>query len=606
MKRYIFYTVLCFTLLSGRALAQLSPGDLSNAHAKLEGVSNCTQCHVLGDKVSNDKCLACHKEIKTKIDKGRGYHVSKDVKGKECASCHSDHHGRKFDLVRFDEKNFNHSLAGYELTGAHKKIDCRECHKPDYVADVNLKKKKETYLGLEQPCLSCHTDYHQKTLPNDCAKCHTVDAFAPASKFNHDKADFVLVGKHKTVACIECHLKETKNGVAFQRFANVPFTNCNSCHKDAHNNHLGTNCKECHSEQSFTSLAGLSKFNHNKTKFPLKGQHKQTDCAGCHKMEATPLTIFQDRLGVKTDACATCHKDAHEGKFGTNCVDCHNETSFRKVGRMEGFDHNQTKFALKGKHVAVDCRKCHISERLTDPLPHNTCASCHKDYHEGQFKTAVKTPDCAECHTVDGFAGSTFTLEKHAQTKFALTGAHIATPCNACHWKEKQWKFRKIGERCVDCHKDVHVGEIDVKWYPNQTCENCHTTESWTAENQFDHAKTQFKLQGAHVRQDCRACHVPDTEHKHGKFAGLPATCHTCHEDAHQKQFEKSGVTDCARCHSFEDWTMNNFDHNKTRFKLDGKHATVACEKCHLGKEVNGSIVVQYKFESFDCIVCHK
>ena len=158
----------------------------------------------------------------------------------------------------------------------------------------------------------------------------------------------------------------------------------------------------------------------------------------------------------------------------------------------------------------------------------------------------------------------------------------------------------------MDCHKDVHVGEIDVKWYPNQTCENCHTTENWTAENRFDHAQTQFKLQGAHVRQDCRACHVPDTEHKHGKFAGLPATCHTCHEDAHQKQFEKSGVTDCARCHSFNDWTMNNFDHNKTRFKLDGKHATVACEKCHIGKEVNGSVVVQYQFESFECVVCHK
>ncbi len=30
---------------------QISPGDLSNAHKDLEGMSNCTKCHVLGDKV---------------------------------------------------------------------------------------------------------------------------------------------------------------------------------------------------------------------------------------------------------------------------------------------------------------------------------------------------------------------------------------------------------------------------------------------------------------------------------------------------------------------------------------------------------------------------
>ncbi|MCC6726954.1 MAG: hypothetical protein IT258_20805, partial [Saprospiraceae bacterium] len=43
-------------------------------------MSNCTQCHDLGDKVSNNKCLACHKEIKSLVDKKRGYHASKDVK----------------------------------------------------------------------------------------------------------------------------------------------------------------------------------------------------------------------------------------------------------------------------------------------------------------------------------------------------------------------------------------------------------------------------------------------------------------------------------------------------------------------------------------------
>lgn len=618
MKFKRIHILLLLVLLASRAVAQLSPGDLSNAHAKLEGMSNCTQCHVLGNKVSNDKCLACHKEIKNLVDKRAGYHVSKDVKGKDCASCHSDHHGRKFDMVRFDEKNFNHTLAGYKLEGAHAKVDCRECHKPDNVDDPNLKKRKDTYLGMGMKCLDCHDDYHQKTLANDCAKCHGMDDFKPATKFNHDKADFALVGKHKAVDCKECHKVEVKNGKEFQQFTGIAFKNCNACHDDPHRSHLGTDCKQCHNEQSFENTSSLSRFNHNQTNFALKGKHKQVDCRECHKLDAaTPTSVFQDRLGVKTNECATCHKDVHEGKFGADCAGCHNESSFHKVAmsNLDGFNHALTGFELQGKHAAVDCRKCHTSDNLTDPLPHNACAACHSDYHEGQFATsqppkggAQKPPDCAECHTVDGFQESSFSLEQHAKTKFPLDGAHVATPCFACHLKQEKWRFRNIGERCVDCHEDIHkkANEIDVKWYPNQTCETCHITESWAAANRFDHSKTKFQLQGKHQQQDCRACHLSDDAPPQRKFAGLPAACADCHEHSHGSQFEKNGVTDCARCHGFDGWAMKDFDHDKTRFKLEGKHAEVTCEKCHVPKEVDGVVMVQYRMVSFECVVCHK
>lgn len=606
MKFKLFQSALFFCLLPWWVAAQLSPGDLAKAHAHLEGMSNCTQCHVLGEKVSNEKCLDCHQEIKSLINAKQGYHYSREVRGKECADCHSDHHGRNFDMVRFDEKNFNHTLTGYELTGAHKKTDCRDCHKPDNIDDPDLRKRSGTFLGLGQQCLDCHEDFHQKTLPNDCAKCHTTEAFRPAAKFDHDKTDFALAGKHKTLDCKECHQTETRNGKEFQRFAGVPFGNCNACHDDAHNNNLGTNCKECHNEQSFTSTSSLSRFNHGKTHFPLKGKHQRVDCKACHQMQATPLTVFQDRLGVKTQDCATCHQDVHEGKFGADCASCHDETSFRKVGSMEGFNHDLTGFALEGKHEAVDCRKCHLSESLTEPLAHNACAACHEDYHEGQFATAARTPDCAECHTVDGFEGSTFSIAQHAETKFPLVGGHVATPCFACHLQEEKWSFRNIGERCVDCHDDIHQGEIASKWYPDQACEKCHLTESWTAANRFDHDQTPFKLTGKHAGQDCRACHVPDEEHPQGRFAGIASACAACHDNVHGSQFEKDGVTDCARCHSFDGWAMADFDHDKTRFPLEGKHAEVACERCHRPVDGAGETMVQYRFESFECVDCHQ
>ncbi len=592
--------------------AQLSPGDLTKAHAGLEGVFNCTKCHDLGNKVSNAKCLSCHSEIKSRIDYGMGFHASQEAKGKDCIACHSDHHGRNFDIVRFDEKKFNHRLTGYPLTGSHASIDCRQCHKPDFIEDKGLKKRIDTFLGLNRDCKSCHTDYHQNTLSNDCAKCHTTTAFSPAANFDHSKTDFALSGKHKSVACIECHKKETRNGKEFQRFAGVPFSNCNSCHKDPHNFNLGTNCKQCHTEESFTSLSSIKKFNHGETIFPLKGKHRQADCAGCHNMVATPTSIFQDRKGVRTNDCARCHKDVHDSKFGSNCADCHNEESFRAAVSMKNFNHDLTGFELAGKHKAVDCKKCHTTNNFTTPLPHYTCDACHKDYHEGQLASILGlSPDCAKCHTVDGFAGSLFTIADHAKTKFPLDGGHAATPCIACHKQDtdKKWQFRNIGAKCADCHTDVHEGYLDKKFYPNQTCEKCHVTASWE-ENHFDHNITRFKLAGAHAKQTCRACHGKDDKgnlpQRYQKFAGMSTTCTACHKNVHGQQFDKNGATDCVQCHAFNDWKAVKFNHNKAAFKLEGKHATVACEGCHKAAQVNGEPVVQYKLKSFKCIDCHQ
>lgn len=586
--------------------AQLSPGPLSRAHAELEGITNCTQCHTLGEKVSNDKCLDCHQEIQSHINRRQGYHASREVRGKDCSECHSEHHGRNFDMARFDEDNFNHSLTGYELTGAHRRIDCRQCHVPDLIGEPELKKREGTYLGLSRDCASCHEDYHQNTLPNDCARCHTTDAFSPAGKFDHSTADFALRGKHREVECIECHRKEIRNGREFQVFTGLEFSNCNSCHTDVHQNNLGANCQQCHTEESFSSLSRIRGFNHNQTNFPLKGAHQRANCAECHNMDASPALIFQDRIGVRSNDCASCHEDAHNGQFGNRCVDCHNEKSFRDID-TDRFNHNLTDFQLRGKHAAVDCRQCHAGS-LTTPLPHNTCAACHEDYHEGVFTSSPPVRDCADCHTEDGFGITLFSFEDHNKTEFPLDGAHLATPCFACHLEEGKWVFRNIGERCIDCHQDVHQGRLDDKYYPGRSCENCHVTDNWQ-ENYFDHNRTSFELQGAHARQSCSACHQPDEDSPPGTaigFTGLATACGSCHETVHGGQFEQNGAADCARCHGFEQWGINNFNHDNTAFKLEGRHAEIECGACHKPVEMSGEVIVQYQFESFECVDCHQ
>lgn len=606
MSRNPLFLSIVLLLFAFKAQGQLSPGDLAKEHADLEGMFNCTKCHELGEKVSNTKCLDCHKKLKRRVDKREGFHASREVKGKDCASCHSEHHGRKFELIRFDKDAFNHKLTGYELTGKHKTTDCRECHKPDYIADKELKKIKKTFLGLKTECLTCHDDYHQKTLPKDCASCHNTESFEPAANFDHNETDFPLGGKHKDVECVDCHKKETRNGEDFQEFANVPFQSCNTCHDDVHKHNLGTRCNECHTDRGFTKFVGDRKFNHARTHFPLKGKHKQVKCSECHFMEVTPDALFQDRLGIATNNCVACHEDVHEGKLGSKCTECHSEKTFRVGGSLKKFDHNLTGFELVGKHETVDCKKCHTAS-YTEPLPHNECAACHKDYHEGQFAENGKSADCKECHTEKGFKGSLFSISDHSKTDFPLEGAHMATPCFVCHIQDndEHWSFRGIGERCVDCHDDIHKGEIDTKYYPNQTCDNCHVSTAWQ-DNHFDHSSTRFELSGSHAGQKCQACHVPDVEHKYGKFADLSMDCASCHEDKHEGQFEVKGVTGCTRCHGFESWDASNFNHNNTAFKLEGKHAEVACAECHKKKIAGGKIFVQYKFQSFECVVCHQ
>jgi len=509
--------------------AQISPGDLAKPHAHLEGLSNCTKCHILGEKVSNDKCLECHTELKQRIDKQKGYHSSTDVKGKECVKCHNDHHGRNFEMIRFDTENFNHSLTGYQLEGAHARKDCEECHKSEFITNQEIKKKDYTFLGLNTSCLSCHNDYHQKTLDTDCASCHDFEAFQPAPKFDHNNAKYKLLGKHKDVECNKCHKIEMTNDKKFQQFRGIEFNNCTSCHEDVHANKFGQNCTKCHSEESFHVIKGLSTFDHSITDYPLEGKHRY-----------------------------------------------------------------------------VDCKKCH-NTNYTDPIYTSKCTNCHTDYHKNQFNQNGISTDCSECHTVNGFASSLFTIDQHNQGNFQLKGAHLATPCFVCHKKDSRWEFRDIGLRCADCHQDIHSSYIDVKYYPEAKCENCHKENKWS-EIDFEHSKTKFKLEGAHQKQSCKSCHFKKDKSgvAHQEFMGLSMSCTNCHKDNHYDQFAENGVTNCVECHGFFNWKADKFDHNNAQFKLDGAHQNVACKDCHKPVLTHEPSYILYKIQNYRCEDCHK
>lgn len=526
IKNIIFITALL--LLAGNTIAQLSPGELTKAHAHLEGLTNCTKCHVLGEKETTSKCLECHREIKNLISQKKGYHSSSEVNGKKCAECHGEHFGRDFKMVRFDDKTFDHKLSGYKLEGKHAEVKCADCHKSEFTKNKISQKKGDSYLGLGTECLSCHQDFHQNTLSKNCTSCHNLNSFRPAPLFNHSKAKFTLTGKHQTVSCEKCHKIEQRNGQKFQQFTGLAFASCTDCHEDIHKN-----------------------------------------------------------------------------KFGNDCLKCHTVFSFREVKSLGTFNHEKTDFPLRGKHIALDCKKCHKTS-VTQPVRHTRCTDCHADFHEKQFLKNGKSPDCSECHLVEGFTPSTFGFEKHNQLKFKLEGAHMATPCFTCHKKTEKWNFANLENRCISCHENIHQNFMNEKYIPEGDCKKCHSVAAWN-EVSFDHSTTGFALLGKHATVSCRKCHFKTDALNKPKqqFKWENQECINCHSDIHFEQFVQNGKTDCERCHTYNNWKAEKFDHNTARFKLDGKHEGLACVKCHKPNDALLKSFIVYKFKDISCASCH-
>lgn len=592
------YALLFLPIIVGSVelSAQLSPGELAQVHAHLEGVANCTKCHTLGEKVENSKCLDCHERIDGLINAGRGLHANPTVRTQDCFACHSDHHGRKFDMVRFNEKEFDHMLTGYELTGAHATVDCRACHQPDFIDDDELSRRSETFLGLSTECVACHQDYHRGSLGNTCVDCHNTEAFRPASGFDHDDAQFPLTGAHNDVDCAECHSMIADATGEYQQFSGLEFNSCAGCHDDVHEGRLGADCAGCHQETGFNALRPGVRFDHGRTDFPLEGSHNRIDCRSCHDVQVEVSSVFADFNHIDVVNCNNCHEDVHDGRFGFDCASCHNVNSFLDVAIDEGFNHAMTDFPLVGMHVDLECARCHTA-RMTDPIEHAQCMDCHDDHHEGQ----MSTPECSRCHEESGFANVMFDFTDHAETEFALDGAHMATPCLECHLDNESWIFTGLSTSCVECHVDIHESELDPRFYPNRDCESCHSTVAWY-EVSFDHSVTEFVLDGRHETGRCAGCHLADDEIV---FTGLPMKCRECHEDVHGGQFD-GDLTTCGACHFPSGWQDLVFEHDSTRFPLEGAHALLGCTECHQEEqEAQGVSYVVYRNTPYACAACH-
>lgn len=561
------FTLLCLALgLATSTQAQLiSPGKLARAHADLEGIRNCTSCHSLGEQgIDNQKCLTCHTPLQNRVRAGQGFHAR--VSDQNCADCHKEHFGADFELVRLNEREFNHNRTGFRLTGAHTNVDCRSCHQPEFIVATDVRRFKgehgtlnRTYLGLGTTCQTCHeadTPHAGQFEGEDCATCHATDAWEEASGFDHDQARFKLTGRHQQVDCASCHPQATADGETFMQFEGLSFANCSSCHDDAHNGAFGGNCANCHNPGGWQQIRNFDedRFNHSATGFDLEGRHATLDCAACHARPAR-----------------------NDGTIQLTFVRGTGQHTYPRI-------------------------------RVDD------CLSCHTDYHDDTFAETPGGTRCTNCHTQEGWFPTTYSLERHNEaTRFPLTGAHLATPCSACHHTEDEavltFAFAEL--TCESCHApDNPHGDQFADEQGTTACADCHITDGWTRGVDFDHDETDFPLTGLHTTVDCESCHTTLSDaagRDVQQFRGLATDCESCHapDDPHQGQFADQS---CESCHTTDGFAQagETFDHSQTRFPLIGAHQNALCGQCHRTETApDGSAFVRFRPLSTACRDCH-
>jgi len=499
---------------------------MSKGHDHLSGPLDCQRCHAAGQGVPEQKCLGCH-----------------------------DHRNLK---LRIEAKK------GFHFHKDVRSKDCKDCHPEHRDYPPGSKKPRRSIIDWKP--------------------------FGGRRQFDHRMTGWPLIGAHRFKACQDCHKSKSKK-TGLRIYLGLR-GECTTCHDNPHKfkDMSLSDCTVCHGfKNREVANLGVTKFDHDKTEFPISGQHAKNACVKCHR--STDEFTISDR---DFKDCSGCHKDPHKSIISASrkCSDCHGtKVKFEQTK----FNHGKhTRFPLRGEHLRNKCEDCHAIGSKSKK-PDRRCSSCHEDIHKGRFGKR----DCNACHVEAGWRKAM--IFKHEKTGFTLTGNHRApTPksCAKCHRKRSPQNFEKLKiDTCADCHRhqEAHCGQ-----FGRENCERCHV-RSGDKTSRFDHNITGFKLVGAHAVPMCSSCHKPEKLGESKvcqraiKYTGLRSDCASCHEDIHKGELG----ADCERCHTGgRDFKTLAFDHNRdSQFSLTGFHQLVTCDQCHPNRN--------YKLDAIRCENCH-
>ncbi len=388
-------------------------------------------------------------------------------------------------------------------------------------------------------------------IQGDCAVCHSAPWSTEKMK---DR-------------CIACHLDiegqfQDPQSLHSILLINNPLLACNDCHPD----HRGANA-------SLTAL-DLNHFPHDAVGFSLNAHQKTQNgnlftCSDCHGEDITKFELT---------TCEKCHQainavftQVHKETFGAQCLGCHDGVDLYGAT----FDHNTLAFPLEGEHAKLTCSKCHLGNLSIEALRSTPqeCYACHAedDEHNGAFGK-----NCATCHSPSDWDNAIF---DHALSNFPLEGKHANVECEECHVNDI---YEGTSQECYACHEkdDDHNGEFGTN------CATCHNTIDWE-DAIFDHALSNFPIEGAHTTVKCEECHINNI------YDGTSQECSACHEEPlyHLGLFEKN----CASCHTANAWIPAEYRELHTFPMNHETSGNNSCQTCHVGN-----------LKTYTCYECHE
>jgi hypothetical protein len=368
-------------------------------------------------------------------------------------------------------------------------------------------------------------------------------------------------------------------------------------------------CENCHTATSWKPIRAIPEFDHDKTRYPLRGMHEKVQCVQCH----TKL-VFTN-VGSK---CADCHADIHRRQFGANCEQCHTVNGWNVS--VQAIQNHFNRFPLVGAHASLECDACHTGAATGQFTGLSTeCYSCHaKDYQRtatlgGSIPNHISAKfatTCETCHGMNTWLDATF---DHSTTGFLLTNGHANVPCASCHINNN-YNLVVAPTDCGNsgCHlttwqqttNPIHPSAGPAFAVAN--CTTCHTTVSWTTAT-FDHSTTGFLLTNGHANVACASCHVNNNYNL--TIAATDCGNSGCHlttwqqtnNPVHSTSGASFAAANCSTCHTTVSWTTAAFDHSTTGFALTGTHMSPAptpCVSCHVNNN--------YTLSSADCYGCHQ
>ena len=446
-----------------------------------------------------------------------------------------------------------------------------------------------------------------------------------AKKFADGITPNALSTRHRlgplSESCTQCHAYTGQ----------IPDANCERCHADIKDRRArlagyhGTfqgDCRNCHKEHPGATNSIIppfrEKFNHDLAGYKLAGKHTRLECDDCHKKlhppvaAVGPVTNGIYFIGLKSERCADCHRDRHQGQFAAACETCHAVAGW--TGKELKFSHDRdSSFPLTGRHAAVECAKCHkpdpagaaLGTARFKGLPRD-CLGCHADPHRRQFAAG-----CETCHPTSSWKKAALKFDHNKDSKYPLVARHAPVACEQCHVPAPAQPlasavFHGLKSGCADCHKDPHAGQF------GRNCGRCHPApESWTGPAlQFAHNRdSQFHLDGRHASVECVKCHKPDPaggKLATARFKGLGTTCDACHSVKHPEEYGAA----CVSCHAIDRWikTRPGVDHI-LKHEIHGeqlieKHLSAKCSACHGPARL--AVLGPPGKTQFECVSCHK